>query len=401
MTLAFTPREELERRLRKVQAGLAGRDLSGALVLQKADLFYLTGTVQNGVLFVPAEGEPVFAVRRSLQRARAESAWEAIVPLGRYRDLPGILREHGISSFERIGVERDVLPVALYLQLTKAFGGAELEDASPALREARMVKTPYEIERIEKAGEQLREVFAEIPAMLRDGCEREVDLAVRIEAALRLRGHPGLIRTRGFGREMSLGTVSAGPSASYPTDFDGPDGVVGLTPAVPQSGGERRLREGEPILVDYLGGWDGYLADKTRIFVLGELRDEELLRAHEFALRIQAEVAARLRPGAHTGAIYREIEAMVTASPFAAGFMGWGDNRSRFVGHGVGLELDELPVLTPRSPVVLEEGMVVAVEPKFFFGDRGGVGIENTWVVTPEGCRNLTEDDDGIVSVVR
>jgi Xaa-Pro aminopeptidase len=151
--------------------------------------------------------------------------------------------------------------------------------------------------------------------------------------------------------------------------------------------------------VDLCGGYEGYLADKTRIFVAGGLRDEEMLRAHHFALQLQAEIQARMRPGAHTGRIYQAVEEMVRETPFAGNFMGYGDNRARFVGHGVGLELDELPVLTSRSDVVLREGMVVAVEPKFFFGDRGGVGIENTWVITQDGCRNLTADSDDIVTI--
>lgn len=125
-------------------------------------------------------------------------------------------------------------------------------------------------------------------------------------------------------------------------------------------------------MVDLCGGYDGYIADKTRIFCPGGLRDEEMLRAHHFALTLQEAVREQLRPGTHTGALYREIEAKVEASPFAAHFMGYGDNQSRFVGHGVGLELDEWPILTARSEVVLREGMVIAVEPKFFFGDRGG-----------------------------
>ncbi len=397
--MQYTPRSELEARLVKVQSKLRNRELDGALILQKADLFYLTGTVQAGALFVPIDGEPIFAVRRSVHRARTESAWREIVPLPRMSDLPAILSGRGYGSFSRLGLELDVLPAAIYLQLTRLFEGTEFGDVSPILREVRMVKSAYEIERIERAAEQLRTVFAEIPEMMKEGCEREIDLAARIEGALRRRRHQGLIRVRRFGMEMYMGAVSAGGSASYPTDFEGADGVEGLYPAVPQSGGERLLRRGEPIMVDLCGGYDGYIADKTRIFVPGGLRDEEMLRAHHFCLQLQAEVKARMRPGAHTGKLYQAIEEIARESPFAANFMGYGDNRTRFVGHGVGLELDELPVLTAKSDVVLKEGMVVAVEPKVFFGDRGGVGIENTWLVTQDGCRNLTADSDEIVAV--
>lgn len=395
----YTPREELETRLLKLQARMRHTELDGILVLQKADLFYLCGTMQNSVLFVPPEGEPILCVRRSLHRARTESAWREILPMGRVKDVAELLAERGHGSFRKLGLEMDVLPVALFRQIEAAFPGVAFEDASPLVREVRMVKSPYEIERIEAAAEQLRVVMAEIPAMMKQGCEREIDLAAGIEGALRRRRHQGIIRCRGFGREMFYGAVSAGASASYPTDFDGPDGMEGLYPASPVSGGDRLLRRGEPIMIDLCGGHDGYIADKTRIFVAGGLRDEELSRAHHFALQLQSEIRTRMRPGAHTGRIYQSIEEMVRESAFAGNFMGYGDNRSRFVGHGVGLELDELPVLTPRSEVVLKEGMVVAVEPKFFFGDRGGVGIENTWVITREGCRNLTADDDAIVTV--
>ena len=262
-----------------------------------------------------------------------------------------------------------------------------------------MIKSSYEIERIEYAAEQLRLVNAAIPAMMKDGCEREIDLAAAIEGFLRKHRHQGLVRTRKFGSAMYYGAVSVGASASYPTDFDGPDGMEGLYAAVPMNAGERLIRRGEPLMIDLCGGYDGYIADKTRIYCSGGLRDEELLRAHHFSLVLQSEIQAMMRPGAHTGRIYEAVEARVADSPFAANFMGYGDNRSRFVGHGVGLELDEWPILTARSQVVLKEGMVLAVEPKFFFGDRGGVGIENTWVITREGCRNLTADDDEVIPV--
>lgn len=397
--MQHTPRHELETRVGNVQAKIRSRNLDGAFILQKADLFYLTGTVQNAVFYVPADGEPVLAVRRSLNRARSESAWSEVVPVAGLGGIPDVLNQRGYGLPGRVGLELDVLPAQLYLRFREILPDAEIHDVSPILREVRMVKSSYEIERVERAAEQLRQVFAEIPEMIREDCPREIDLAARIEGALRRRRHQGLVRVRRFGMEMYYGAVSAGASASYPTDFDGPDGVEGLYAGLPQSGGERLLRRGEPIMVDLCGGYDGYIADKTRIFVAGGLRDEEMLRAHHFALQIQAEVQTRMRPGARTGRIYQAIEEIVRESPFHGNFMGYGDNRARFVGHGVGLELDELPVLSAKSDVVLREGMVVAVEPKFFFGDRGGVGVENTWVITKDGCRNLTADNDDIVSV--
>ena len=137
----FTPRHELETRLVKVQAKIRSRGMAGALILQKADLFYLTGTVQNGVFFVPADGEPVFAVRRSINRARSESAWNEIVPLGSYKELPALLAHRGYGALDRLGLEMDILPARIYLQFSEIFEGATFEDVSPILRETRMVKS--------------------------------------------------------------------------------------------------------------------------------------------------------------------------------------------------------------------------------------------------------------------
>jgi Xaa-Pro dipeptidase len=392
-------RSEIESRIVRFQTKLRGADVDAALILQRADLFYLTGTAQNGVLSVPAEGEPLLLTLRSRSRAREESPLPNLVPLDSPRNIHQVLKENGHGHWRRIGLELDTLPAREFMRLQAQFHGAEIVDISNEIREVRSIKSEYEIRQMEGAAEILRGVFEKIPAILSES-EREIDAAAAIEGEMRRARHQGLVRVRRWNMELAGATVVAGASASHPTAFDGADGVEGLYVAVPQSGGERLLRSGEPIMVDIVAGHGGYLVDKTRIFVIGRLRDQELLDAHRFALNLQAEIARRMRPGAVCGAIYSQILEMVSASPFKGGFMGWGENQVAFVGHGVGLELDELPVLMERSHTPIREGMTIAVEPKFFFGDRGGVGIENTWVVTPEGCRNLTADSsDEIISV--
>jgi Xaa-Pro dipeptidase len=399
--LTTVPRTEIEARLERAKTRLRNADVEAALVMQRADVVYLTGTAQNGVLSLPAEheAEPLFLVQKSRTRARDESPIANQAPLESPRDLAATLRAHGHGQWKRIGLELDVLPVREYQRLVEQFPGVEFVDVSMVLRELRSVKSEYEIRQMEGAAEVQRAVFDRIPAILSES-EREIDAAAAIEGELRRHRHQGLVRIRRWNMELAGATVVAGPSASHPQAFDGADGCEGLYTAVPQSGGERLLRAGEPIMVDLVAGFGGYLVDKTRIFVLGRLRDQELLDAHQFALKIQADIAQRLRPGSVCGSIYGQALEMVSTSPYRAGFMGWGENQVAFVGHGVGLELDELPVLTGRSKTTLKEGMTIAVEPKFFFGDRGAVGVENTWVVTPEGCRNLTADSgDDIILV--
>jgi Xaa-Pro dipeptidase len=397
--LQLIPKSEIESRIQRTQTRLRGADVEAALVIQRADLFYLTGTAQNGYLSLPTEGEPLFLTLRSRNRAREESPLPNVVPLDSSRRLAEALRENGHGGWRRIGIELDVLPARDYLRIKAQFPGVDFVDISNEIREIRSIKSEYEIRQLEGAAEILRNVFEKVPAILSEA-EREIDAAAAIEGELRRNRHQGLIRVRRWNMEMMGATVVAGPSASYPTAFDGADGVEGLYVAVPQSGGERLLRSGEPIMVDIVAGFGGYLVDKTRIYVIGRLRDQEMMDAHRFALKLQSEIAQRLRPGSVCGQIWSQVVEMVSSTPFKTGFMGWGENQVSFVGHGVGLELDELPVISPRSDTTIREGMAIAVEPKFFFGDRGGVGVENTWVVTPEGCRNLTADSsDEIIPV--
>jgi Xaa-Pro aminopeptidase len=378
--LTYIPREELERRWERVRRFMK---CDALIVLQKADLFYLTGTTQDGVLWFPADGEPVLAVRKSYERAKEESA-AAVVPLKTYRELPGLIPNPGAT----LGFEFDVVPVAVYEQVVRHFPNAKPVDASMTLREARAVKTPYEISRIREAARQLDRAFLDIPSQLREGLP-EFELAARIEYVMRMAGHQGVSRVRRFNMDMHYGAVSFGDSAAYPHSFDGPVGVRGLSPAVPVMGGRKTLRRGEPALIDIVGGSDGYIADGTRVYALGPL-PRALNDAQTFILDLNAWIEGQLRVGNIPSAIYAAIQDRVAKTPYAANFMGAGENRVRFVAHGVGLELDEFPVVAPKFDAPIESGVVFAVEPKIFFPGVGGIGTENTYVITDAGCERLT-----------
>jgi len=200
---------------------------------------------------------------------------------------------------------------------------------------------------------------------------------------------------RRWNLEMHLGTVSAGASAAAPCYFDGPDGLEGLYPAVQQGGGERRIEAGVPVLVDYVGGAGGYLADRARIFCIGE-PPPETRAAHTFCRGILAGIVAKLRPGAVPSALYAEVLSEVARTEWSDRFMGWGENRVGFLGHGVGLDLDELPVLAPGFDEPLQSGQVLAMEPKIFLGPLGAAGLENTYVVTETGGEDLTPGPEDI-----
>jgi Xaa-Pro aminopeptidase len=382
------PRAEADARLGRLQRWMQQAEVDAALVLQNADLFYFAGTVQVGVLCLPAAGEPLYLVQKSLARARIESPWERLVPLRRLEQAPDLIAAEGFGHPGRIGLELDVLPAATYLKLQALFPSSTFVDASDAIRRTRMLKSPYEVAEMRRAARMLARTFEQVPAWLVPGIT-ELELHARVESFLRRQGHQGITRMRGLNHEVGFGTISSGASACYPTPFPGPVGFVGLYPAVPNGGSRRAVESGSPVMFDIVGGAGGYIADQTRVFAAGRV-DPELAAAHRFAVELLGELEGMLRPGRPGAELYPHALERVRESPYAATFMGIGEDRVRFVGHGVGLELDELPVVSGRLELPLEAGMTIALEPKIFFPGRGGVGIENTYLVTETGFENLT-----------
>ena len=378
--LDYIPRSELETRWARVRRFM---DCDALIVLQNVGQFYLTGTLQTGVLWFPRDGEPTFAVRKSYERAKIESPLKNIVPLKSYSELPSLFPNPG----KTLGFECDVVPVSTYEQVVKHFKSSTAIDASMVLRKARGAKTSYEVDCIRHAARQLDRAFLDIPAQLREGLT-ELELGARIEFVMRSEGHQGLTRVRRFNMEMHYGTASFGDSAAYPHNFDGPVGARGLYPAVPAMGGRKQLRRGEPVIVDIVGGYAGYIADGTRVYSLGPL-PPELQDAHAYILDLNAWIEEQLRPGNIPGEIYTRILERVAKGPYASQFMGAGENQVKFVAHSVGLELDEIPVIAPKYETPFEPNTVMAVEPKIFFPGVGGVGTENTYVIAESGPERL------------
>src|SRR6059036_2494791 len=377
----YVPREELERRWQRVRRFM---DCDALVILQNVDQYYLSGTMQTGVLWFPREGEPLLAIRKSYERAKKESSIRNLVPLKTYSELPGLVPSPG----EILGFELDVLPVATYQQISKYFSKSKIVDGSSAVRNARGVKTPYEIECIRRAAAQLDKMFLDIPSQLREGLP-EFELAARIEYVLGMAGHQGITRVRRFNMEMHYGIVSFGDTAAYPHAFDGPVGARGLYPAASIMGGRRLLKRNEPVMIDVCGGYAGYIADGSRTYSLGPV-SQQMRDTYEYIIELNTWIEEQLRPGNIPSQIYQNILDRVAKTSFAPHFMGAGENQVRFVAHSVGLELDEIPVIAPKFETPLEPGVVMAVEPKVFYPGLGGVGVENTYVITGNGCEKLT-----------
>ena len=191
----YTPRDELENRLTRLREHMESSEIEALLVIQKMDLYYLSGTTQDGLLFVPLEGRPLLMIRRELERARLESSLEEIVSLKSIRHLPTLISSHGGKLPQVLGLSMDVLPVKDYFKYEELFPDTKLIDASSALRDTRKIKSPFEIELMRTGAEIGRKVYQEARETLREGMT-EIEFGALLEAAAKRYGHEGLLRVR-------------------------------------------------------------------------------------------------------------------------------------------------------------------------------------------------------------
>jgi Xaa-Pro dipeptidase len=396
MSGRITPKSELDSRCAALQTLMAAEGLDAVIIVQNADLFYFTGTIQSGCLYVPAEGEPVYLVRRDAGRARVESSLPHISPFSSMREVPGILAGFSLPEPKRIGMEFDVLPVSFFERYQKVFPTARFQDATPLIRRVRMKKSPYELEIMREAARQVDAVYRHAGDTIREGMT-DLDLAAELEYVARREGHLGYIRMRVFNGEMIFGHTFSGADGALPAYTDTPLGGAGLHPSFGQGCGRKIIQAGEPIVVDFAGSCDGYLVDQTRIFALDSL-SEKLLAGHEDMLAVQECMRQLAAPGVAWGDIYDACLALAVKRGHADHFMGYRGSQVSFIGHGVGIEIDEYPFLARGfNDMHLEAGMVFAFEPKLVFPELGAVGIENTFYLSENGLEQLTFSRESIV----
>ncbi|MHC1698215.1 MAG: M24 family metallopeptidase [Geobacteraceae bacterium] len=392
----ITPKEELARRSGALQTLMAAEGLDAVIILQNADLFYFTGTIQSGCLYVPVEGQPIYLVRRDAARARRESALEEIVPFSSMREVSGVVSGYSLPEPKRIGMELDVLPVSFFERYRRVFPAADYRDVTPLIRRVRMKKSAYELACMRDAARQVDKINRHAAETIREGMT-DLDLAAELEYVARKEGHLGHIRMRVFNGEMIFGHTFSGADGAVPAYTDTPLGGAGLHPSFGQGCGRKRIRPGEPIVVDFAGSCDGYLVDQTRIFALESLPGK-LLTGHEDMLAVQELMRRQALPGAVWGDIYEACLALAVKQGHADYFMGYRGSQVSFIGHGVGVEIDEYPFLARGfSEMRLEVGMVFAFEPKLVFPEVGAVGIENTFHLSEAGLEQLTFSRESIV----
>ena len=382
MEYILHPRSEIDARIKRLQDRMG--DLTGAILFESTDLGYFSGTAQEGLIYIPRDGLPTLMIKKNLERARQESP----LPVQPQKSLKSLKKDLDLPTGARIGLELDVLPFNNYARLKLAFGEeVHFSDISENIKHIRSVKSDFEIRLIREAARILDEGIACVADHLKEGM-REIDLAVTVESTMRLLGHQGKVAFRRFNQALPMGHLMAGACAAIPSSISSPTGGKGMSLFFAQGPGFARIKRNEPVLVDYAGCYNGYIADETRIFSLGKL-PSKLEEAHQAALRIEEAIAGELSPGRLSRGIWSISEAKGLWLGYQDFLGGPPGGKAGFVGHGVGLQIDEYPVIGPVDHEIVEN-MTIAVEPKMIYPGEGVVGIEDTFLVGPNGPERLT-----------
>ena len=389
--LLLISKDEETKRVTNIQAQMRALNIDAILISDNANKFYISGRVYNGYAYIPANGETIHFIRRPVGLSGNNIEY-----INKPENIAELLTKNDISVPNTIALELDITPYSTIQRIAKIFPNANIENASPLMRNARAIKTSFEIELLKQSGNKHAIAYSKIPQIFHKGMT-DLEFQIEIERISRYEGCLGEFRISGDSMEIYMGNVICGENADNPSPYDFAMGGAGINPSLPVGCNGSDINDGMAIMVDVNGNYTGYMTDMTRTFSAGEL-DELSKKAHECSIRICRELASMGIPGTEAKALYNRAIEIVTEEHLEHLFMGHRQ-KAGFIGHGVGIEINELPVIAPRSRDILSVGNVIALEPKFVIPNIGAVGIENTYVVTPDGMECITPAPEGIINL--
>ena len=386
-----TIKRESSQRLSRLQQAIRELQADACLISTSVNQFYLLGFIFDGYIFVQPDGDPVLFVKRP-----SGITGDHVSYIRKPEQLPDFLRQRKLALPGRVMVECDALPYSVVARLQTALGMPELMDASGEMRRIRSVKSEYELEQMRECANIHAAVYQQIPHIYRDGMT-DIEFQIELEREMRLAGSAGVFRTFGENMDIFMGSILAGDNAQSASPFDFALGGKGLSPLLPIGANGTKLASGTTLMVDMAGNYRPWMSDMTRTFAIGTVPDIAH-KAHQVSIDICKAIAATGQSGASCADIYLLAEEMARKNGLAGCFMGT-KQQAKFVGHGVGLEINEPPVLAPRSKEILETGMAIAVEPKFVLPGIGAVGIENSYIVRENGLEKITCCEEKMVAL--
>ncbi len=387
------PTSEATIRTNSIKTLMQEQGIDAILISDNANKFYVSGRVYNGYTYIPSNGDAIHFIRRPIGLSG-----ENVEYIHKLENIAEILISEGQELPHSLGLELDLAPYSVVQRIAKIFPDTKIANASGIMRQARSIKSEYEIELIRLSGIKHAKSYSQICDIYTPNMT-DLEFQVEIERISRLNGCLGQFRISGDSMEIYMGNVICGENADAPSPYDFAMGGAGMHPSLPVGCNGTTIKNNMAIMVDVNGNYTGYTTDMSRVFSVGSL-DELSIKAHECSRRICQELSTIGKPGVEAKALYNRAIEIVTEKGLEYLFMGHRQ-KAGFIGHGVGIEINESPVIAPRSRDILAVGNVIALEPKFVIPGIGAVGIENTYVVTPNGMECITNAPEEIISLDR
>jgi Xaa-Pro dipeptidase len=376
-------------RIRSLQEKISERDLAGAILFYSRDVYYYSGTAQPAYLVVLPDDHRLF-VRRGDEIARLESGYEK-ERIVKGTSLEAIAQQMfpGEGRGTKVGTALDVLTVLQARNMNQALGMRELVDISGEILEQRTVKDAQELESIKRACSAVHAGHVAAMSCLRAGMS-ELELAAAVENAQRLAGHEGCFFMRVPDFVMSRGPLASGPNLRHTSGTLFTLSGVGLSPAIPTGASRRIIEDGDLVLVDIPTCIDGYHADQSRTYAVG-VAPQRAWDLFQTLRRVADSLLSNLRPGMACGEVHALAITEAEALGIGNSFMNFHSGaKAHFVGHGIGLELNEPPLLARNSGALLKAGMVLALEMHLMEPSGLALKLEDTVFITPNGVEILT-----------
>lgn len=375
-------KSELDLRMGKVRNLMMEYGIDALMIGSNVNVFYLSGTIFKGNVYVPVDGDPIFFLI-----SPSVSSQAGCVAVRKPEQIPSVLVDAGLSMPKKIGLEFADMTYSDINRLKACFPDSEAVDCSQLLRKSRSIKTSYEISKMREDGIKQSMVYSKIGKCYHADMT-DLEFQIEIERVLRLEGCLGLLRASGNRMELNLGSLLNGDNADNPSPYDFSMGGRGYDPSLPVGADGMIMKHGTSVMVDMNGGFNGYQTDMTRCWMIGDVPDIAL-KAHECSRKILRKLEEISKPGVEISSLYATAIDIVEDEGLREYFMGH-NHKVAFIGHGVGIELNEMPVIMERNHSQLHENMTIAIEPKFVIPHVGAVGVENTYLVTSGGLENLT-----------
>ena len=385
----YDQKNELTLRQRRVQQFIAAMQADACIITSPVNQYWLSGFVFDGYLLLYPEGEALLFIRRpaGITDGRA-------ISIRKPEQIPSLLCEAGYALPRRLLLEADQLTFNSATRLQAAMEMPETLNISGELRRLRSVKSDWELNQIRESAQLHRQVYELIPSLYRRGMS-DLELQIEIEREMRLHGSVGIFRSFGENMDIFMGSMLAGDNAQAASPFDYALGGGGISPLLPLGANGTKLLPGMTLMVDMAGNYRPWMDDMSRTFAIGEVPDLAF-EAHQLSIDIIRTLEQTAKAGTPCADLYLLAVEMVREKGMQSYFMGT-TQQAKFIGHGVGLEINEPPVLTSRSKEILLTGMAIAVEPKFVLPGIGPVGIENTYIIHENRMENITLCEEEII----